>query len=286
VCTVSDSAEIEEKVSAYFEAVKATFAREVREVVDQKIQDPLLRELAIRGYEYFPKHGRGTIEHNWAWTEAEETRYKESPVGQAAAAAVKAVKEEFSKIAKAEFPEKEPPYRLGVVDKARSLDQQIEFWNLQAKPRKDNGKEYEGLTAAKVLHARARCELADLQKYANPAPDGSIPTESLAKFRQFLRRGDVLGGNQPSWATPGLSDHGRLSAYDFTITSGKVTEFGTSRNQVSKWEQKGGPTARSWAERLQSAVKNAAPTDFEGPLQSPKEPWHYTYIPARGIVLD
>jgi hypothetical protein len=106
--------------------------------------------------------------------------------------------------------------------------------------------------------------------------------------RQFPERSPAPGPDQirdallewhpPSaapLAAPGLSAHGQGRAFDFQIEHGEQVVAGldaaAARNQ---WDAVG------WTRKLHAAVV-ASGKPFSGPLQSPYEPWHYAYSPAR-----
>lgn len=281
VCTVPDGPEIAEKADNYFKAAAKTLARELRDVLE-RIPNPLLRNLALRGYLIYPSLGRGTIKDNWAWTSDEEKKYKESDEGKAALEGVDRVKSIFASA--------NPGYTLGVVKKVRSLDTQIDFWNRQDKPKPPEKKggeetEYPGFKAAKALGFQARCELSDTRKYSDPAEGGSVPPDSLRSFIRFIKRGHVTGGYKPTWATPGLSDHGQLKAFDFVVLNGRQTVVGANagKESIAKWEKKDLDGGESWKDKLKNAVEAARKSPpnpkFSGPLQagSLNEPWHYAY---------
>ncbi|MEJ7710158.1 MAG: hypothetical protein WKF84_09910 [Pyrinomonadaceae bacterium] len=65
---------------------------------------------------------------------------------------------------------------------------------------------------------------------------------------------------------------------DFVVKRGSQVVAGTlSANIKSEWEDAG------WGRKLNEAVKSSS-NKFTGPLTSPREPWHYSYV--RSSFLD
>jgi hypothetical protein len=74
-------------------------------------------------------------------------------------------------------------------------------------------------------------------------------------------------------AAPGLSDHGHANAFDFVVLEDGGKEMAMASSAwVTTWE---GP--HDWTTKLKAAVDSAGEGRFDGPLKSPKEPWHYGY---------
>ncbi len=205
--------------------------------------------LALRGY---IRHGE-IKDEEWAWTEQQSDDFKKRREYKALMEAVKQVQNQFATA--------NPEYTLRTNTKYRSLDTQINLWN-----KNDTVKNLGGVLIKKSLE-----EIADYPE---------IPTdESLTKFRKFLKTQDI--GGSPSNATPGLSDHGHLDAFDFAVMKGSVIVAGTSTKnnyQRENWDKPG------WTEKLKNIIetvnKNLKDGRFEGPLHVGRlyEPWHYTYI--------
>lgn len=151
---------------------------------------------------------------------------------------------EIDKVARV-FAQRYPGYRLYVNPEVRSLDTQIERWN-----------DSPGVAAVATALTRA----------VRGAGVGTA-----RELRAFLVqwRPPVAA----PLAAPGLSAHGQLRAFDFQIMSGDRLVAGPSVASVRKdWDGAG------WTERLRSVVEQAS-DKLEGPLMSPREPWHYTYSP-------
>jgi hypothetical protein len=197
------------------------------------------RLLALRAYvRTGPK-----VESRWSWTDAEIRAYQRSDAYQM-------LLQDLAKVSAA-FEQQNPGYTLFANTEVRSLDTQIDRWNSNVRV----GKTADNLLAA-ASKAIGRA----------PLPPSAA---SLADFKAFLA----------SWrpspvaplAAPGLSMHGRMQAVDFQIMrNGRIvaaTELGAV---ASQWEAPG------WHHKLKQAVV-ASGTDFEGPLKSPNEPWHYEY---------
>jgi hypothetical protein len=95
--------------------------------------------------------------------------------------------------------------------------------------------------------------------------------KSLRDFVALVR--DFKVPSLPTVATPGLSQHGQLRAFDFIIVQGDQIIAGASTGGIGAiWDKSG------WTEKLKVAITTAS-TKFSGPLAAPREPWHYTYMP-------
>jgi hypothetical protein len=137
----------------------------------------------------------------------------------------------------------------------RTLERQIELWN--------ETKSVE--TAGAELVSLALSELKDT------AYEDAPSQQSADKFRKFLKAS--APPTIPTVATPGLSAHGQLRAFDFQVQKDGQLVAGTESASIGPiWE------AQGWEKRLKDAV-SAASDKFQGPLQSPREPWHYNYVP-------
>ena len=180
-----------------------------------------------------------SLDARWSWTEAEIAAYVASPAHAEALDAVAAVTKAFE--------EKNPGYSLYVNTNVRSLDEQIAKWNRNASV----GAAAEELEAA----------FADWSKANEKAGE--------AKLRAFL------AGFRPeatvAIAAPGLSPHGRARAFDFQVArQGAILVAASTKIIEEVWDEDG------WTEKLRQAVK-ASGMPFEGPLERPREPWHYEY---------
>lgn len=199
--------------------------------------------LAIRGY----LRSEGNLNARWSWTGEEIKQFENSAEYRAALNEVEKVRRKFA--------EQNPGYDLYVNTQVRTLEKQIKFWN--------ETRSVE--TAADALLAAA------LRELNNPAYDDAPSSSGVNKFRQFLKSATLV--TPPTVATPGLSQHGQLRAFDFQVQRGSQLVAGTDTSSIGPvWEGQG------WAKKLKDAV-NAASARFKGPLVSPREPWHYDYVP-------
>ena len=189
------------------------------------------------------------LRENWSWTSRQVAEYKKSEEYAHMLVEIEKVRREFA--------ERNPGYHLAVNIAARSLETQIRKWNTVSSV---------GRGAEEFLDS-CRAEFAD-------SVYGEIPdTASIARFRAFMQRYEFDDDRVPTVATPGLSKHGQLRAFDFKIMQGRRMIAGaTSATIPTRWDEPG------WTDRLKEAV--AAVSDhFDGPLDAPYEPWHYNYHP-------
>lgn len=197
------------------------------------------RMLALRGY---LRAGAGAVAR-WAWSRERIESYEKSAEYAAALAEIERVKRAFEGA--------NPGHTLRVNTKVRSLDEQLEKWN-----------EADSVArAGEELLGRARAELAS--SYGDGAAEADV-----RRFENFLRGASTRV--TPTLAVPGLSPHGQARAFDFQVMRGGELIAGPS--SPSAWDSAG------WTAKLQEAVR-AASTKFSGPLDSPREPWHYDYSP-------
>ena len=150
-------------------------------------------------------------------------------------------------------------YTLYVNREVRSLDVQIERWNSNAS-----------------VDAASRTLLDDLRV--------------ASAQRARAKRADWLRDSLTSWtlavpvtlAAPGLSAHGQSRAFDFQVERDGAIVAGTEAEHATRdWD------AAGWTERLKQVVARAS-TRLRGPLETPREPWHYYYdagvsAPADGV---
>lgn len=199
--------------------------------------------MAIRGY----LRSANSIDTKWSWTAEEIAQYKQSAEYAAAIAEVKKVTSKFE--------EQNPGFTMYVNTEVRSLDAQIRNWN----------ETKSVASAAEGLLRTAQQEISNQIYKDNP------DEQSLAKFEQFFKNQNL--STTPTVATPGLSQHGQLRAFDFQIKKGNQIVAGTESSIIeSVWE------AQGWTQKLNTAVISAS-KKFTGPLTSPREPWHYIYNP-------
>lgn len=151
---------------------------------------------------------------------------------------------EIDKVVRA-FARANPGYRLYVDTQVRTLETQLSRWN-----------DSDGVAAV----------AADLARDAARAG-----IRGASELRAFLVqwRPRVAA----PLAAPGLSAHGQMRAFDFQVMSGNRLIAGPRIASIARdWDEAG------WTDKLRLAVQTAS-TRFEGPLASPREPWHYTYRP-------
>lgn len=235
-------AQSDAKLGRYMSAVSASLDSRPR-VVLTVITGPARQLLAIRGY----LRSEGGLNARWSWTADEIKRFEGSAEHRAALNEVEKVKRKFA--------EQNPGYDLYVNTQARTLEKQIKFWNETRSVQ----------TAADALLASA------LRELNNPAYDDAPSPASVNRFRRFLKSATLV--TPPTVATPGLSQHGQLRAFDFQVQRGSQLVAGTDSASITPvWEGQG------WEKKLKAAVF-AASSKFKGPLVSPREPWHYDYVP-------
>lgn len=155
----------------------------------------------------------------------------------------------------AAFEAANPGYTLYVNREVRSLDAQIVAWNESPSV----------AAAAAALHEAAVAETA---KPAYARPDGDA---AIARFRAFLV--GWVASEPVAVAAPGLSPHGQMRAFDFQVQQGdRIIASTSAADAIVQWDVEG------WTEKLKQAVTIAS-SRLQGPLESPREPWHYAYTP-------
>jgi hypothetical protein len=179
----------------------------------------------------------------WSWTEDRLSAYPSTPEGKAAA-------HEIDTVASA-FATANPGFTLQVNRQPRSLDLQLIRWNENESVAK---------TAAALVAALGRRFTAQ-----SPPPNATGLREALIEW-----------STKPlaALAAPGLSAHGQGRAFDFQVAHhGHVIAGVDVASAHRQWD------AAGWTQKLHAAF-SVAGNRFIGPLQSPYEPWHYTYTPA------
>jgi hypothetical protein len=137
----------------------------------------------------------------------------------------------------------------------RSLDTQVESWN----------------TTESVAAAADNIQRDAAGFVASPEFRSLDPAGASLAFRELLAA--HVPEPTPTLAAPGLSPHGQMRAIDFHVQKGgQVVAGPTAATVASDWD------AAGWTAQLQAAVR-AGGAQFTGPLQVPREPWHYTYVP-------
>jgi hypothetical protein len=182
------------------------------------------------------------LSERWSWTQERLSAYPSTPEGKAAAIEIGAVA--------AAFATSNPGFTLQVNRQPRSLEVQIAHWN---------ENQSVGKTAATLRAALER------RFAANNAPLNAV------ELRQALI--EWPGGAAAALAAPGLSAHGQERAFDFQVSHyGQVIAGTDAASAHRQWD------AAGWTRKLHAAISSAG-NRFVGPLQSPYEPWHYTYTP-------
>lgn len=231
-----------QKLGRYMDATAAALDARPRSAL-ASIEGTGRRLLALRGYLRI-EAGLGA---RWSWTAEEIKRFENSAEHRAALNEVEKVRQKFA--------EQNPGYELYVNTQVRDLEKQIRFWN-------EN----------KSVQVAADQLLVDvLKELASPGYGDSPDATAINRFRQFLKSATLKVA--PTVATPGLSLHGQLRAFDFQVQRGSQLVAGTDSTTIdSVWEGQG------WAKKVNAAV-TAASNRFKGPLLSPREPWHYDFVP-------
>jgi hypothetical protein len=184
-----------------------------------------------------------TLSERWSWTQERLSAYPSTPEGKAAGIEIDAVA--------AAFAAANPGFTLQVNRQPRSLEVQITHWN----ENKSVGK-----TAAMLRAALERRVTAN----GTPLTADEL-REALIKWP---------GRAAAALAAPGLSAHGQARAFDFQVTHRGQVIAGTDVESAHRqWD------AAGWTQKLRATISIAG-NRFVGPLQSPYEPWHYSYTPA------
>lgn len=199
------------------------------------------RLLAARAY----VRAGTALQQRWSWSHMEAAAFASSDEGlqlQRAIAVVQCV-----------FSSSNPGHALHVNPEFRNIEIQLQRWNTNASV---------GVAARRLLRLAAR----DLTRGDSAHSD--VP-EQIDELRRYLS--SHAPDPVPTLAAPGLSAHGQARAVDFQVRRNDRIIAGTSAAAIpSEWEASG------WTVRLAEAVSESG-EDFTGPLQSPREPWHYVY---------
>jgi hypothetical protein len=183
-----------------------------------------------------------TLTERWSWSREQLSNYSATPQGKAASADIDAVV--------AAFAAANPGFTLRVNREPRSLELQIAHWNLD---------ESVGRAAAALVAA------LEQRFTGNP----TMPNTDQLKNALIEWKPNVA----TALAAPGLSAHGQGRAFDFQIErAGQVIAGVDVAVASQQW------SAAGWTQKLRAAV-SVAGNHFAGPLESPFEPWHYSYVP-------
>ena len=224
--------------------VDALAARQDPRVADAlaRIDGSGRRLLALRAYMRSGNH----LAERWSWTDAQIEAYRQTRE-------YRELQEEVEQVRSA-FAAANPGYELWVNPQVRSLDVQVEHWN----------------TNESVGAAATNLEASFSAFVATPAVASQKPDAALAAVERFLLEHRPTPA--PTIAAPGLSPHGQMRAIDFQVQSNGRLVAGTQTSVIAEaWD------AAGWTARLEEAVRTGSQR-FIGPLESPREPWHYTYV--------
>jgi hypothetical protein len=203
------------------------------------------RLLALRAY----LRGSHNLAERWSWSEEQIRAYEGS-------AEQRDLQQEIERV-RAEFVAANPGYEIWVNPQVRSLDVQLDHWNGNASIEQAGAGLLDALRAYLAAPQYAQLSGAKAQ----------------SAVEQFLRSYEPTP--VPPLAAPGLSPHGQMRAVDFQVHQGGSIVAGPSTESIARdWD------AGGWAQRLDSAVRVAGQR-FVGPLEHPREPWHYTFTPER-----
>lgn len=238
----SAGAEATDPFQQYVAAIAARQEPAVTEAL-ARIEDPGRQLLALRSY----LRSRNHLAERWSWTAEQIAAYEGSPEYAALQGQIEVVRQVFE--------QSSPGYTLWVNPQVRSLDVQIEHWNTN---------ESVAAAAASLLDVvRARVSA--------PGFPASDQAKAVVELETFLA--SYVPEPAPTIAAPGLSPHGQMRAVDFQVHRGDTIVAGTRTATIATdWD------AAGWTEKLAEAVREAG-SHFIGPLQSPREPWHYSYAP-------
>jgi len=216
------------------------YLNEVTKSFPPKVQEALRMignpALQLLALRRYINKGKG-LDAQWVWSDEEIRAYKASP---------KAARE-VEKVTR-KFEELNPGYTLA-ASPIRDLNTQVALWNRN------------NTVHAAAEDLKRKC-LQEIVTYPDH-PD----RYSADKFRTFLEHSRVHP--EPTSAAPGLSDHGQMHAIDFVVIQGhrKIADTVTATIAI-QWDAPG------WTQKLKDAV-TLSKSLFIGPLQFPREPWHY-----------
>jgi hypothetical protein len=240
----TESVRVAGKLHTYFTAAARTLDPRPQRVL-RSIPNRTRRMLAVTHY----LRGRHRVDTLWTWSREETRAYQRTELYRRAMADLRRVRRTFAAL--------NPGYVLVADTTRRSLPRQVLYWN----------RERSVAAAAQELQDSCRVWLSG-DSYPD-VPDSA----SLARFLD--RVAGYAPTRLPTVAVPGLSLHGQIRAIDFAILHRGRMVAGTSSATIDSVWDRGG-----WTERLRQAVALAA-TDLVGPLQAPREPWHYEYRDRR-----
>jgi hypothetical protein len=199
--------------------------------------------LALRSY----LRNSSRLAERWSWTAEQVAAYQATPEHAELQSEVERVR--------AAFAQDNPGFELWVNPQVRNLDIQLQNWNTN-----------ESVAAAAEGLSTAAGDFAE-----SPAFQRANAAAAQRALEQFLA--NHVPAPTPTIAAPGLSPHGQLRAIDFQVHKDGAIVAGTRTATIAQeWDGAG------WTQKLEAAVR-AGSSRFVGPLESPREPWHYTYAP-------
>ena len=216
-------------------------------------------ERRLLAMKYYLNRSDSVILAKWAWDTEEIAAFRRSAEYGIARAELRLVERSFE--------QRNPGYDLDVRMEIRTLGEQIGKWNsvrsigLAARQLYDTCLAYFRLAVAVTdsMQPEVLFQLGDTV----------VNDDGLQRFIAYLRAFEPRV--QPTVAVPGLSQHGRLRAFDFRIHRRGSLVAGTSTASIpARWD------AAGWTARLQEAICLVSDR-FEGPLTEPYEPWHYEF---------
>jgi hypothetical protein len=197
--------------------------------------------LALRSY----LRSGPQLAERWSWTQQEIDAYEGSPEQRE-------LQQEIARVRTA-FVAANPGFELYANSQVRSLDTQIELWNINESV-EAAAQEILGATQALI---------------ASPGFSADRPEQAWEALKTFLSGHRPVP--KPTIAAPGLSLHGQMRAIDFQVHQGvRVVAGPNTATVATDW------AAAGWTTKLQTAVRETS-NKFVGPQTSPPEPWHYTY---------
>ena len=201
------------------------------------------RLLAVRAY----LRAGTALGDRWSWSEPQIEAFEGSVEQQALLAQIDLVRKAFERL--------NPGYTLFVNERVRSLDEQLVNWNANES----------------VGAAAANLEAATTSLLASAGWPPAATDRTLRDLVAFLDA--HVPEPTPTLAAPGLSPHGQMNAVDFHVYRGDQEVATPDAATIETvW------TAHGWSDRLARAVRESG-ARFSGPLEVPREPWHYRCEP-------
>lgn len=205
--------------------------------------------LAIWAYKRFEE--KKDIKAYWTWDSDQIAAYNASETKDIVESAVKGVATEFKSILSG--------HKLYGAADPRPLSEQAYYWRTR-----DSVGGYATSLNDKLLYELQK------ERYTDDY-DGYLEFVHLLAVR--WASGVLV---EPKTAVPGLSPHGQMRAIDFHVFRDGV-KVATSGG-ADHWISSGFDAALKKAVKAYNNKKGREV--FDGPLKSPKEPWHYNYIAA------